>query len=64
MLYETLAHIYNKCMLIAQDCAKFCGRRAHAYAWQRFLVNNFADFLDVVQVKKSRFCPVVGGVWN
>ena len=26
-----------------------------------FLVNNFADFLNV-RVKKSRFCPVVGGV--
>ena len=28
-----------------------------------FLFNNFADFLDV-QVKKSRFRQVVGGVWN
>ena len=31
------------------------------YTWQNFLVNNFADFPDV-QVKKSRFCQVVGGV--
>ena len=30
---------------------------------KRFLVNNFADFPDV-WVKKSRFCPVGGGVWN
>ena len=26
-----------------------------------FLVNNFADFLDV-RVKKTRFCPVIGDV--
>ena len=27
-----------------------------------FFLNVFADFSDVVQVKKSRFCPAVGGV--
>ena len=54
MLYETHAHIYNKRMLIAEVCIKFGGR----IAWQSFLVNNFADFPDVVRVKKSRFCWV------
>ena len=39
-------------------CYKYVRRFHTAYAWQRFLVNNFADFLDV-QVKKSRFRPVV-----
>ena len=56
---ETQTHIYNKHMLITQDYVKFRGR----IAWQSFLVNNFADFTDVVQVKKkSRFRSVVGGV--
>ena len=48
MLYETHACIYNKRMLIAQDCANF--RRCQVrgiLAWQRLLVNNFADFPDV-----------------
>ena len=49
---------YNKRMLIAQDCVKFPGR----IAWQSFLLNNLTDFLDVERVKKSRFCPAVGGV--
>ena len=46
MLYETCMRIYNKHMLIAQDCV-ICG----CIAWQRFLLNNFADFPNVVQVK-------------
>ena len=50
MLSEICVHIYNMCMLIAQDCIKFCG----CIAWQSFLANNFADFLDVVQVKKTK----------
>ena len=29
-----------------------------------FLVNNFVDFPDVVQIKIARFCSVVGGIWN
>ena len=41
---------YNKCMLIAQDCVKFWRH----IAWQSFLVNSFADFLDVVWVKKIK----------
>ena len=45
MLYETRARIYNKRMLIAQDCIKFHGR----IALQSFLVNNFADFSDVLK---------------
>ena len=44
---------------MAHDCIEFRGR----IAWQRFLVNNFADFPDVVQVKKSRFRSVIGGVF-
>ena len=47
MWYETRAHIYNKHMLIAQDCVKFCERNA----WQSFLVNNFADFPECSGVK-------------
>ena len=31
MLYETHAHIYNKRVLIAQDCVKIRGRRVQAY---------------------------------
>ena len=31
MLFETHARIYNKRMLIAQDCVKFRGRRACVY---------------------------------
>ena len=54
--------IYNKRMLIAQDCVKFAG--AGVLHDKRFLVNNFADFPDVVRVKESRFCSVVGSVWN
>ena len=64
MLYETHACIYNKRMLIVQDCSKFCWCRARAYARQKFIVNNFAHFLDVVRVKKSRFHSVIGGVWS
>ena len=33
-----------------------------AYAWQSFLVNNLADFLEVQVKKKSRFHPVVSGI--
>ena len=51
MLYEIRTYIYNKCMLIAQDCVKFYG----SIAWQNFFVNSFADFLDVVWVNISRF---------
>ena len=57
MLYETCTHIYNKHMLIAQDCFKFW----ICIAWQ-FPLNSFANFSDVVQVKKSPFRSVVGGV--
>ena len=48
---------HNKRMMIAEDCAKFYG----CIAWQSFLVNNFADFPDVVRVKKLRFRSVIGG---
>ena len=51
MLYETSACIYNKRMLITQDCVKFCGY----IAGHRFLINNFADFSNVVQVKNQDF---------
>ena len=40
--------IYNMHMLISpcsQNCIKFCRR----IAWQRFLVNNFADFTHVIK---------------
>ena len=63
MLYETLARIYNKRMLIAQDCANFAGAGRGHIARQRFLVN-FADFPDIVRVKKSRFRSVDGDIWN
>ena len=53
-------HVYNKRMLIVQDCIKF----RSFITWQWFLVNNFADFPDVVWVKKSNFHCVVGVVWN
>ena len=46
---------YSKCMLHKQDCMTDC------------FENNFADFSDVVQVKKkkkSRFRPAIGGVSN
>ena len=36
-------------MLRKEDCGKFRGR----IAWQSFLENNFADFSDVVRVKKK-----------
>ena len=35
---------------MAHDCIEFRGR----IAWQSFLVNNFADFPDVVHVKKNQ----------
>ena len=41
---------YIKHMLRKQDCAKFRGR----IAWQSFFENNFADFSDVVRVKKIK----------
>ena len=50
ILYETRLFNYNKHLLIAQDCMKFC----RGLAWQRFLVNNIADFPDVVWVKKIK----------
>ena len=53
MLYEIARAfiIYNKRILITSDCVKFC--RCIAWHWQKFLVNNFADFPDpVVPVKK------------
>ena len=49
---------YSKRMLRKQDCSKFYG----CIAWQ-FFENNFADFSDVVRVKK-RFRPAIGGVSN
>ena len=54
---------YSKLMLHKEDCVKFRGR----IAWQRFFENNFADFSDVVLVKKKktpRFHTVVGSVSN
>ena len=53
---------YSKRMLRKQDCVKFRRRIAS----QSFFENNFADFSDVVRVKKkkSRFRPAVGGVSN
>ena len=44
------SHNYNRYMLISQDCIKLPG----CIAWQSFLVNNFADFLKVVRVKKIK----------
>ena len=41
---------YSKRMLRKQDCAKFRGR----IAWQSFFENNFADFSDIVRVKKNQ----------
>ena len=49
-------HIFNKRMLIIQDCDKFCWR----IAWQMFLENNFADFPDLAKVKISRFHLFLG----
>ena len=43
--------IYNKHMLIPRNCITFCGH----IAWKSFLVNNFADFPDIVRVKKQDF---------
>ena len=50
LLFEICVHIHSKSMLIAQECVKFC----RPIAWQSFLVNNLADFPDVVQVKKNQ----------
>ena len=48
-------------MLRKQECFKFRERIAR----QSFFENNFADFSDVVWVKKkSKFRPAVGGVSN
>ena len=58
MLYKTCGRMLNKRMPMARDCVKFCKH----IAWQSFLVNNFADFLDVVRVKESRYGSVIGGV--
>ena len=60
MQYETHTCIYNKCMVIAQDCVKLRGR----IALQRFLVHNFADFPDVVWVKKIKILFSRCGIWN
>ena len=46
---ETHAFI-GKLMLRKQDCVKFRGH----IAWQSFFENNFADFSDVVRVKKIK----------
>ena len=47
------ACIHKERMLIAQDCIKFRGH----IAWQSFLVNNFADFPDLVRSKSQDFVP-------
>ena len=44
MLYETRARIYNKRMLIAQDCIKFRGRRARAYLHDRDFLSQLCWF--------------------
>ena len=49
MLYETYTH-YSKRMLRKQNSVKFCRR----IAWQSVFENDFADFSDVVQVKKNQ----------
>ena len=41
---------YSKRMLREQDCGKFRGRIAR----QSLFENNFADFSDVVQIKKNQ----------
>ena len=41
---------YSKCMLRKQDCVKF----SRAYCMTEFFENNFADFSDVVRVKKIK----------
>ena len=57
VLYEIRERICNKRMLTAQECGKF-----HRYRMTEILVNNLADFPDVVQVKKSRSRSVDGNV--
>ena len=42
---------HSKRMLRKQDCVKFHGR----IAWQEFFENTFADFSNVVRVKKCFF---------
>ena len=59
MLYKTHTHIYIKRMLIAQDYIKFLGR----IAWQSFHVNNFADFWNVVRVKKKKKKKILFSHW-
>ena len=49
-VFKTCAHIYNKRMLISQDCVRFHG---HLTQQDFFLVNIFADFPDVAWVKKN-----------
>ena len=62
------AHIHNKPMLyetyasIAGALSVWCAKWIAKSAWQSFLQNNFADFLDEVRVKKSRFWTAVGCV--
>ena len=54
---------YSKRIMRKQDCVKFRGR----IAWQSLFENNFADFSDVVRIKKkkkSRFRAAFGGVSN
>ena len=41
---------YSKRMPRTQDYVKFCG----LIAWQSFFLNNFADFSNVVRVKKNQ----------
>ena len=48
MLYETRTRNYNKHMLM--DCVKF----REGIAGQSFVVNNFADFPDLVRVKEIK----------
>ena len=59
MLYETGVNIYNKRIWSYRIALSFAG-----ISHDSFLVNNFADFLDVTQIKKKkeRFRSIVGGV--
>ena len=50
MLYETRALQQAYAAQTKQDCVKFCG----AYCMTEFFENNFADFSNVVGVKRIR----------
>ena len=57
MLYETVRAFITRVCWLHMTASSFTGARGGYIPWQRFLVNNFADFLDVRGKNNLDFVP-------